>query len=408
MKEKILDKYAKLLIKTGVNLQKGQQLIINCDVESAYFARKLAETAYGEGAKKVIVLYSDEKLMKIKYTFESEKSVANLPDWFVRSRNYVADKKCAYISIISDDPDIFSDVSPAKTAAYSRACHTKMKKFYEASMNNEIRWCLAAVSSKAWAKKLFPKDKENSAVEKLWKLIIKAARLDDPNPIAAWEKHRANLEKYCEFLNGLNLKSLKYKNSLGTDFYVELPENYRFCAGADEAVDGMQFVANIPTEEVYSAPHRLSAEGKLVASMPLVHNGKTVENFSFEFKEGKIVSYCAQKGEEVLKQIIETDEGSRYLGEIALVGVDSPIQKLNTLFYETLFDENASCHFAIGEAYPCIENAEKMTKQELVEAGLNSSKEHVDFMVGTPDLSIIGQNKSGKDTVIFENGKFKL
>lgn len=408
MKDEILKKYASLLVKTGVNLQRGQELVINCDVEAAYFARTIAECAYAAGAKKVTALYSDEKLMKIRYGCESVQTLENLPDWFVQSRNCVAENKCAYIAVISDDPDIFAEVSADKTAAYSRACHARMKKFYDASMNNDIRWCIAAVPGRAWAKKMFPGAEQGEAEEELWKLIVKAVRLDEENPAAAWKRHKENLQRYCDFLNGANLRSLRYENSIGTDFYVELPENYRFTGGAEVARDGADFVANIPTEEVFAAPRKDSAEGRLVASMPLVHNGKTVENFSMDFKGGKIVSYRAERGEEVLKRIIETDEGSRYLGEIALVGCDSPIQRLGRLFYNTLFDENASCHFAIGKAYPCIAGAENMTGEELERAGLNDSKEHVDFMVGTPDLSITGTDKSGGEIPVFRDGKFVI
>lgn len=247
-------------------------------------------------------------------------------------------------------------------------------------------------------------------MKKLWNTIIASVRLDADNPMKAWEEHQNNLQRRCKILNDAKIKKLTYKNSIGTNFSVSMPKNYLFCGGAEEgALDGVMFTANMPTEEVFSSPERLSANGKLFSSMPLCRNGQIIDNFWIEFKNGKIIGYGAEKGYENLKSIIESDEGSHYLGEIALVGYSSPIRNQGVLFYETLFDENASCHFAIGDSYPnCVKNGGDMNEDELKAAGLNCSVEHVDFMVGTKDLSIVCETEDGKTFDVFKNGEWTI
>ncbi|HEY8389815.1 MAG TPA: aminopeptidase [Clostridia bacterium] len=405
MDKEVIKKYAQTVLKIGSNIQPNEEVVIAADACCHEFVAALADAAYELGAKKVTTLFSSEKVMKLRYLNESVETLTDIPDWVVKSREYAVEKDAAYISVVSDDPEAFADINSDKIAAYIKVIRTKLNKFYDATMKSDIRWTIVAYPSIEWAQKVFPND--NNAFEKLFDLIAKAMRLDAADPVQAWKEHQQQLKKRVEYLNAAKFKALKYKNSLGTDFYVELPENYIFMGG-EEYSKGRIFTANMPTEEVFSAPSKLSAKGTLVASMPLIYNGARIEDFYLKFDQGKIVDYKAKVGHDVLKNIIETDEGSKYLGEVAIVPFDSPIQKMKTIFYETLFDENASCHFAIGKAYPCLKDAENMTKEDLDKAGINESLQHVDFMIGTKDLEITGITQDGKEIKFFKNGNFDI
>lgn len=405
MDKDIIKKYAEVTLKVGSNLKKGDEVVIGADACCHEFVAALTEAAYNAGAKKVTALFGSEKVMKLRYINESTECLTDIPEWIIKSREYAVEKDAAYISVISEDPEAFADVDSGKIAAYSKANRTKLKKFYEATMRSDIRWTIVAYPSIEWANKVFPDDKD--AFNKLFDLIVKSMRIDTVDPQKAWEEHQQMLRKRVEYLNAADFKALKYKNSLGTDFYIELPENYIFMGG-QELSKGRLFTANMPTEEVFSAPSKHSAKGTLVASMPLIHNGAKIEDFSLTFENGRIIDYKAKHGLDILKNIIDTDEGSKYLGEIALVPYDSPIQKMNTIFFNTLFDENASCHFAIGKAYPCLKDAENLSKEDLEKAGINDSLEHVDFMIGTHDLEITGITKDGKEIIFFKNGNFSI
>lgn len=402
-----LQKYADLAIVIGVNLQPNQELVINTDVADSFFARLVAQAAYNHKAKRVTIIWRDEIFDKIRYSNEELETLTDFPNYQVEQRNYAVDKKAAYLSIISEDPELLKDIDPKIISSASKAKNEAFEKFYDASMSNFIRWNIIAVPSVAWAEKVFPELESEQAVNKLWNYIFKTMRLDLPNPIEEWKKHHALLKKRSNFLNSSKLKKLHYTNSLGTDLIIELPKNYLFVGCGEEAQDGFTFTANMPTEEIYSAPYKTGINGKVVASMPLIYNGTKIEDFGFTFENGKIVDFYAKTGYEVLKNLIDTDEGSHYLGEVALVQYNSPIQNLKTLFYNTLFDENASCHLAIGQAYPsCISGGESFTAQQKKENGLNDSLEHVDFMIGTSDLSIEGIDYNNKTIKIFENGNF--
>lgn len=405
MDNDIIKKYAQVTVKVGSNLQKGDEVVIGADACCHEFVAALTEAAYEAGAKKVTALFGSEKIMKLRYINESAESLTDIPDWMIKSREYAVEKDAVYISVVSNDPAAYANINPGKIAAYSKANRTKLKKFYEATMNSEIRWTIVAYPSIEWAQKVFPNHQD--AFDKLFNLIAKAMRLDALDPQKAWAEHQQLLRKRVDYLNAADFKALKYKNSLGTDFYIELPENYVFMGG-QELSKGRFFTANMPTEEVFSAPNKYSAKGTLVASMPLIHNGAKIDDFCFTFNKGMVIDYKAKMGQDVLKNIIETDEGSKYLGEVALVPFESPIQKMNTIFLNTLFDENASCHFALGKAYPCLKDAEKLSKADLENAGINDSLEHVDFMVGTRDLQIIGITKDGKEIQFFKNGNFNF
>ena len=402
-----LEQYAELVIKIGVNLQENQELVINADVSDCEFARIIADVAYKNKAKKVTMMWRDELFTKMRYENEQLETLVDIPQYQIDERNYAVEKSSAYLCILSEDPNLMKDISPKILAETSKAKNIAFQKFYDASMKNQIRWNLIAVPSVSWAKTIFPELSNEDAVNKLWEYIFKTMRLDKSNPIEEWQKHISQLKTRSEFLNNANLKELHYKNSIGTDLVIGLPENYLFEGCGEKALDGVPFVANMPTEEIFTAPHRLKVDGKVVASMPLVYNGTKIENFGFTFEKGRIVDFFAESGYEVLKNLIETDEGSHYLGEVALVQFNSPIRNLNTLFYNTLFDENASCHLAIGEAYPsCLKDGSAKSKTELFELGLNDSLEHVDFMIGTSDLQIDGITKDENKISIFKDGNF--
>lgn len=410
MNENLLKKYAELIVRIGVNLQSGEEAVISAPVECAKFVRIVAEECYRVGARKVMVKWYDDELSKIVYLHEDEKTIADIYNWRVAQNDEIVDRKAVVINIISENPDVFEGVSPKVMAAMSRAAGERMKRYQDSTMSGRTRWTIAAYPNKEWAKKIFPDDSEAVAVVRLWGLIFETVRMDTPDPIAAWKEHQEKLAARVKILNEANIVSLHYKNSLGTDFVIGLPDGYVFEGGANEQPDGGVFyTANMPTEEVFTAPHKYRADGKIVASMPLIHNGNRIEGFYLELKDGKIVNYHADKGEEVLKEIIDTDEGSHYLGEVALVGYNSPIQNLKTLFYNTLFDENASCHFAIGRAYPtCVKGGENLSREEQDKVGLNFSLEHVDFMLGTPDLSIVATKKDGTKLVVFKDGDWAI
>lgn len=403
-----LTAYAELILRIGLNLQPNEGLQIECDIECAELAREVTRQAYTMGASVVNVMYGDEVIAKQKALNESESNYCKVPKWKIEQRNYIADNKICNLSIVSDDPDFGVGVDGEKLAKLSLARHKAFDYFYEHIMSNKIKWCVCGYPSKKWAKKLFPDLSESLAVEKLSDLIVKTMRLDTADPILAWKKHQDDLEKRCNILNQSKLVKLKYKNSLGTDFEISPVKGYFFSGAKETSVDGVGFTANLPSEEVFTSPDRLSANGRVVASLPLVHNGNIIKNFYLDFKDGKIVDFKAEEGQQYLESIINTDEGAKYLGEIALVQYDSPIQRLKTLFFNTLYDENASCHLAIGEAYPTVKGAELLSRKQRVELGLNYSLTHVDFMIGTSDMSIIGTKENGDEIVIFENGNFAI
>ena len=409
MNEKMLWQYARLVVEVGINLQKGQNLVINCSVDRADFGRMLTTAAYDAGAKDVIINWRDDYCTREHWLRADDSLFDGVYSWDADRMNTLAKEGAAYIAIAAADPENLKGVDPERQRRYSIASNRDLKDFYSLEMSNGFPWCVASVPIKAWAKKVFPELGEDEAMEKLWNTIFEMVRItEDGDAVEAWHEHCANLERRANTLNSFDLEKVHYKNALGTDLTVELPENHCWLAGGDTSKAGFKFVANMPTEEVFSAPKRDGVNGVLCASKPLVLNGNVVEGIRFEFEHGKIVKASATKGEDVLLKALDTDENSRYLGEIALVPYDSPISNSGIIFYNTLFDENASCHFAFGEAYPSsIKGGDDMTEEELFERGINATAGvHVDFMVGTSDLSITGTTRKGEEVTIFENGNF--
>lgn len=407
MEEKFLKKFAETVLKIGVNLQEGQGLEIICPVEKSDVAVALTEAAYKMKAKIVNVRWGSESIDRLNYLNASTETLTDIPKWFIDSKNYLVKKGFCYVAISAEDPSAFLGVPPEKLAQAARARGKALKSFYDSVMSNGIRWCVVSVPTKNWAKKVFPNsvDPENE----LLGLIEKTMRLDAENPVLAWEKHIKTLNERAEFLNSHNFEFLHFSNSKGTDFTVGLSDDHTWISAEEKAKDGLPFVANMPTEEVFTAPHRLKAEGTVKSAMPLCYDGQIIDGFSLTFKKGKIVDFTAEKGFDTLKHLIETDSGTRRLGEVALIGKNSPIAKSKTLFYNTLFDENASCHIALGKGYPTtVKASENLSKKELTKKGLNDSIEHVDFMIGTADLKIDGIKKDKTAVPLFRNGDWVI
>jgi aminopeptidase len=407
MDNKMLEKYARLIVKTGVNIQKGQTLVITSPIECASFTRLVAQYAYEEGARDVVVTWKDELLSKIRFLQAPEEVFEEFPEWQKEFYLSYVKQGAAFVSIAASDPELLKDVNPQRLVKVQKVSNTALKEYRERLMSNKNSWCVVSIPTASWAKKVFPDLSEEAAVKKLWDAILKTVRVDAQDPVAAWEEHKQNLKKSADFLNSNQFQYLQYKNSQGTDLKVELPEHHIWLGGSEYTPEGLEFIANMPTEEVFTLPKKTGIHGKVVSSKPLNYNGNVIDEFSLTFKDGKIVDFAAKQGYEVLKGLIETDEGSYYLGEVALVPFNSPISNSNILYFNTLFDENASCHLAIGKAYPvCIKDGENMKKEQLDALGVNDSLVHVDFMIGTKDLEIIGTTAAGKEIPVFKNGDF--
>lgn len=405
--EHLLEQYARLIVNTGVNLQQGQTLVITSPIECAAFARMIAEQAYTSGARDVVMKWKDELFSKLRYLKAPEAVFNEFPDWEKEFYMTYVRQGAAFVSIAASDPELLKDVQPERVSKAQKASNTALKEYRERLMSNKNVWCVVSIPTKAWATKVFPNLDEQAAIAKLWEAIFRTVRVDAVDPVSAWEEHKSKLKQHMDFLNSSRFKFLRYSNSLGTNLEIELPDNHIWLGGSEYTPEGIEFIANMPTEEVFTLPKKTGVNGTVFSSKPLHYNGNLIDKFSLTFKAGKIVDFQAEKGYEILKKLIETDEGSCYLGEVALVPFDSPISTANILFYNTLFDENASCHLAIGKAYPvCIKGGEIMTKQEMNEFGVNDSLVHEDFMIGTQDLEIIGITASGEEITVFKQGIF--
>ena len=401
-----LREYAALLVNVGMAIQPKQKAMMSVSVDAADLARLCAEEMYKAGASDVIMNWRDDRVARLRYLNAADELFDEVYDYQVSLFDMAANDKFAILSIAGSDPENLKGVEPSRIQRSSIASSEKLEKFYTAQMASDIQWCVGAYPTLAWAKKVFPEASESEAVEKLWDAIFTACRVSgDGTAVRRWQKHTAAQKARIEKLNSYNFDRLVYKNSLGTDLTVKLPKNHIWCGASEMAGTGVEFVANIPTEEVFTVPHRDGVDGIVYSSMPLVLNGNVVENFWIRLENGVIVEAKAEKGEEYLISELNTDEGARHLGEVALVPYSSPIRESGILFYNTLFDENASCHFAFGAAYPsCVEGASALSKDEQKALGVNDSYTHIDFMVGTEDLSITGCTADGAVVEVFKNG----
>lgn len=400
--------YAALVLKEGLNLQKGQRLVINCPVEGAYFARVCALTAYEMGCRDVLMRWSDDLLTRYHYLYADGEVFDEVNEWETLMLDTVSAEGAAWLTIHASDPENLRDADPDRIRRYQIVRGKALDAFRKRELNNDFPWCVCSIPCTSWAKAVFPDLDTADAVERLWKEIFDACRVEEGKTIENWETHIREIQRHVELLNAYNFRSLRYTNSIGTDVTVELPQGHFWAGGAEKARSGFYFSPNIPTEEIFTLPKKDGVNGTLVASKPLCLNGVIVDGFWFRVENGKIVEVHAEKGENVLRDAISVDEGASYFGECALVPYDSPISRSGVLFLNTLFDENASCHFAFGSAYPCIYGAETMTEEELAARGMNTSITHVDFMVGTRDLRIVGTTYNGKEVPVFENGNFAI
>lgn len=404
-----MQNFGEMVVREGVCVQPGQHVVIFSPISCAEYARDVAEAAYRAGAADCTVQWNDPLTARIRYTYASQDALSLFPAWMTESRMHYVRQNACFVTLVSGDPDVFAGVDAAKLRAASMAANRALASYRRAITANQCAWCIVAAPDAAWARKIFPELPEAEAFAKLESAIAHIMRLDTANPLAALRENNRLLAARCEKLNALHLRTLVYRSGLGTDFRVDLPDGYVFQGGSEENQQGVRFTANIPTEEIFTAPDFRTAEGTLVASMPLSHNGSLVRDFRLTFREGKVVAYSAAEGQEVLENIFASDENARFLGELALVPHASPIAEMGLLFYSTLFDENASCHFAFGSAYPsCIEGGLAMSEAELLAHGINVSHEHVDFMVGTADLSVTGITRDGKEIPVMTDGNFAI
>ncbi|WP_237037187.1 aminopeptidase [Mediannikoviicoccus vaginalis] len=405
--EKNMEKLADLVVKKGVNVQKGQPVLLRCPVERADFARLVAKKAYERGAVEVVMQWSDDPLTLMKFENAPVEHFEEVPDWMVQRTKYYMEKGACVISVAATDPELLKDVDPKKIATWSKAFSAANKENMKYTMNDLNSWCVVSVPTVGWAKRVFPDVSEDEAMEKLWNAIFYTTRTDKDDPVSAWDEHIGVMDRHAAVLNEKQYKKLHYKNSLGTDLEVELPENHIWISGGSENAKGDVFIANMPTEEVFTLPKRTGVNGKLYSTKPLNMSGNLVDEMVFTFENGKVVDYDAKVGKQHLTDLFDVDENARYLGEVALVPYDSPISNSGLLFYNTLFDENASCHFAFGKAYPtCIKGGVDLSDEELLEAGVNDSLIHEDFMVGSKDLEITGELPNGEVEYIFKDGNW--
>ncbi len=400
-----LKKYAKLALVKGVNIQKGQELLLNAPIDARELVAHVVEEAYKMGSGRVHVFYNDENLSPILFDNASDEVIESFPMWRKEAYMSLAESGAALMSIGGQNPELLKNCDPKKVAKSAMISGKVMRPFSEYVGTGKIQWNIITYPNTAWAKKVFPNEScAEKAVEKLWDYIFKCTRVDQDDPIKAWDEHINRLFVKRNFLNEKKFVKLHYK-APGTDLMVGLPEGHIWVAGPKDTEYGVSFIPNIPTEEVFTMNTKTDVNGTLRSTMPLNYSGNLITNFHFTFKDGKVVDFGADEGYEQLKNLLDTDEGAKFLGEVALVPFDSPISNLNTIFYNTLYDENASCHFALGRAYKyTLEGGTKMNDDEFVAAGGNNSNTHVDFMVGSKELSIDGITSDGEVVPIFVNG----
>lgn len=407
MKKTIMKKYARLITKTGANVQKGQPVKIYASVEQYEFITILVDECYKAGASKVNIEWDYQPITKLNYRYRTLKSLSKVEAWEEEKLKLMTKELPCRIYIISDDPDGLKGINQNKMMKAKIARYPIIKP-YSDEMENRHQWTIAAVPSYKWAKKVFPELSKAQAYNKLWEEILSCVRVTPENsPEEEWEKHNKSFKEKCDWLNSYKFDRLHYQSANGTDFWVKLIPEGHWCGGSELTKQGIEFNPNLPTEEIFTSPKVGEAEGKVVATKPLSYEGQIIDNFSITFKDGKAVSWEAEKGYDLLTKIITSDKTSCMLGELALIPKESPINQSGILFYETLFDENASCHIALGAGFnDCIDGHLDMTNEQCRALGINDSMIHVDFMIGTDDMQITGY-KDDKAVPIFENGTWK-
>lgn len=410
MKKTVLRDYARLLAVMGIRVRKGDEVIVQAELDQPEFVEMVVKECYRAGAEKVSVEWSHQPISKLNVNSRSLKSLSHMEDWEVAKLKHRVDRLPAMLYLTSEDPDGLRGMNQSKNAKAMQARYGIIKPLRDA-MENKYKWCIAAVPGKAWAKKMFPGMRASAAIEKQWEAILYTMRMtktlggEPVDGVEAWKAHNADVTARCEYLNKLGIEKLEYKASNGTDLTVGMIDKGLFCGAEEVTMGGEAFNPNMPTEEVFTSPMRGQAEGIVYSSKPLSYRGEIIDNFSVRFHEGRVVEVHAEKNEELLRQMISMDEGAAYLGECALVPYHSPISQSGLTFYETLFDENAACHLALGFGFTnAIRDYEKYTNEQLHEMGVNDSMIHVDFMIGTSDLAITAITRDGRRVPLFKNG----
>ncbi len=405
MKKTVLREYARLIVRCGVNVQKGQEVMVYADLDQPEFVQLVVEEAYKAKAKKVIVEWNYQPLAKIHTRYQSLKTMGTVPQWQLERRQHMVDTVPCRIHLVSEDPDGLKGMNMQKLAKARQMTYPILKPYAD-KLEGQQQWCIAAVPGPAWAKKVFPGERTSVAVKKLWEAILSTSRVNE-DPVKAWEEHNKDLHSRCQYLNSLGITQLHYTAHNGTDLTVGMIPQAQFCGGAEVSRQGITFNPNIPTEECFISPMKGQAEGIVYSTKPLSYQGQLIDNFSLRFENGKAVEAKAEVGEELLKTMISMDEGAAYLGECALVPQKSPICQSGLLFYNTLFDENAACHLAMGMGFAdTIKGHHDMTLEQCRELGINDSMIHEDFMIGCDSMNIDATCADGKVVPIFRNGNW--
>ncbi|MCY8970433.1 aminopeptidase [Bacillus atrophaeus] len=403
---KKLSTYALLAVEVGVNVQKGQHVVVNASTEVRDFVRLIVKHAYEKGAKHVTVNWQDDEVSRLKYELAPPEAFDEYPEWEAKGKEALAEKGAAFISVVSSSPDLLKGIESKRIAAFQKAAGKALHTYRQYIQSDKVSWTVIGAASAGWASKVFPGHSEEEAIQQLWEEIFNTTRVNEENPVQAWKEHDQTLHEKVDHLNAKHYSALHYQAE-GTDLTIELPKKHVWAGAGSINENGNEFMANMPTEEVFTLPQKDGVNGTVSSTKPLSYGGNIIDNFTLTFKNGRIVDIKAEKGEDILKELVETDEGSHYLGEVALVPYDSPISKSDILFYNTLFDENTSNHLAIGSAYAFnIEGGKQMSREELVKEGLNESITHVDFMIGSKDMSIDGITADGKREPVFRNGNW--
>ena len=406
MKKTILKKYAELLVRSGIALKKGQSVVIGANVDIEPFVAMVVEECYRAGAKHVIVRWNSEACDRIEIKKGKKEALAEVLPYEIARAEWECQELPCFLWLDSDDPDGMAGLDQKKMA-FIRQSRMKVLYPYRQRRENHTQWCIAGVPSAAWAKKIFPDLPKGKAIEKLWEAILTTSRALDGNGIENWKKHDEDLKKRCAYLNSLRLKKLHYTASNGTDLTVGLIPGVIFLGAGETTLEGAYIQPNIPSEECFTSPRRGEAEGIVYATKPLSYGGVLIKDFWVRFEGGKAVEVHAEQGQEALESILHVDEGSAYLGECALVPFDSPINNTGLLFYNTLFDENAACHLALGAGFTNLyPNFDQYSEEELHGFGINESMSHVDFMIGAEDLDIVGTTEDGREIQIFKQGEW--
>lgn len=407
MTENKLQQYAKLVMHTGLSVKEGDILLINCPVEVADFGRALTRSAYEAGAVEVHVNWADDVCTRLRYEHEPQESFDNFPEWRKTLMDDYAKRGAKVVSITAADPDLLSGISSEKIVANQRSTANALQYFRGRLMRDEISWCVVGAPTVKWAKKVFPELSDDDAVEKLWDNIFYATRMNEADPIAAWDAHMEGLNARTKFLQDHNFESLHYETEKGTDLTIKLPEGHLWVSAGSVNAAGDPFVPNLPTEEIFTLPDKYGVEGVVYSTKPLIYGGQPIDEFKLTFVDGKVEAYEAKVGEKALTELFSIDENAKYLGEVALVPYKSPISDTGIIFYNTLFDENAASHLAFGEAYPTnLQGGSELSKEELEERHVNVSLAHVDFMIGDETLRITGITHKGEKVAIFKDGNW--